>query len=93
MMIRTLLCIIAIAVPGLAQERQLQFDAASVKVFDPQGSAPIGQRGGPATSDPGRITFGRTTLMRLLTKAYGVPMDQISGPAVIGHAEKVPTEN
>ncbi len=81
MTIRILLCIVAIAVPGLAQERQPQFDAASVKVFDPQGSTPIGQRGGPGTSDPGRITFGRTTLMPLLAKAYGVQADQISGPA------------
>jgi uncharacterized protein (TIGR03435 family) len=81
MTIRVLLCIVALAVPGFAQERQPQFDTASVKVFDPQGSAPMGQRGGPGTSDPGRITFGRTPLMPLLTKAYGVQADQISGPA------------
>jgi len=80
-MIRVLLCIIALAVPGLAQRPRPEFDAASVKAFDPQGSAPIGQRGGPGTSDPGRITFGRTTLMLLLAKAYGLPADQISGPA------------
>lgn len=81
MKIRALFCIIALAVAGLAQERQPQFDAASVKVFDQQGSTPIGKRGGPGTSDPGRITFGRTPLMPLLTKAYGVEADQISGPA------------
>ena len=80
-MIRVLLCIIALAVPGLAQRPRPEFDAASVKAFDPQGSAPIGQRGGPGTSDPGRITFGRTTLMLLLEKEYGLPADQISGPA------------
>lgn len=79
---RVLFCIAALALQGLAQkQQQLQFDAASVKVFDPQGSTRIGQRGGPGTSDPGRITFGRTTLMLLLAKAYGVPADQISGPA------------
>ena len=78
MTIQVLLCVIALVVPGLAQP---QFDAASVKVFDPQASPPIGQRDGPGTGDPGRITFGRATLMMLLTKAYGVPMDQISGPA------------
>ena len=81
MTIRILLCIVALAVPGLAQERQPQFDAASAKVFAPQDSTPLGQRGGPGTSDPGRITFGRITLMPLLAKAYGVPTDQISGPA------------
>jgi uncharacterized protein (TIGR03435 family) len=81
MTIRALLCVIALAVSGLAQERQPQFDAASVKVFDAQGSVPMGQRGGPGSSDPGRITFGRTILMQLLAKAYGVPTDQISGPA------------
>jgi uncharacterized protein (TIGR03435 family) len=81
MTIRVLLCIIALAIPSLAQKAQPEFDAASVKVFDPLGSAPIGQRGGPGTSDPGRITFGRTTLMLLLAKAYGLPADQISGPA------------
>src|SRR5580704_2599990 len=80
MTIRLLLCIIALAVPGFAQ-KQPQFDAASVKVFAPQDSTPMGQRGGPGTSDPGRITFGRTTLMPLLARAYGVPMDQVSGPA------------
>jgi uncharacterized protein (TIGR03435 family) len=81
MTIRILLCIVTLAVPGIAQKQQPQFDAASAKVFDPQDSTPIGQRGGPGTSDPGRITFGRVTLMPLLAKAYGVPTDQISGPA------------
>jgi uncharacterized protein (TIGR03435 family) len=37
-------------------------------------------RGGPGTDDPGQITYPRTWLPRLLTKAYGVRQDQISGP-------------
>lgn len=81
MTIRVLLCIITLAVPGFAQTKQPDFDAASVKVFAPGGSTPLGQRGGPGTSDPGRITLGRITLMPLVAKAYGLPTDQISGPA------------
>jgi uncharacterized protein (TIGR03435 family) len=38
-------------------------------------------RGGPGTSDPGRIAIPRATLTQLLTRAYDVSLDQISGPA------------
>jgi uncharacterized protein (TIGR03435 family) len=37
-------------------------------------------RGGPGTNDPGQITYPRTWLGTLLTMAYRVRFDQISGP-------------
>lgn len=58
---------------------QPSFDAASVRLAGPgQGGGP---QGGPGTSNPGRITYTRAPLGILLTAAYGVSNDQISGPA------------
>jgi uncharacterized protein (TIGR03435 family) len=37
-------------------------------------------RGGPGTDDPGRIDYPQVFLVQLLTMAYGVGQDQISGP-------------
>ncbi|MGA7235746.1 MAG: TIGR03435 family protein [Bryobacteraceae bacterium] len=55
------------------------FDAASVKPAAPQSR--FAMRGGPGTSDPGRITYSNVTLKALLTKAYGVERYQIAGPS------------
>ena len=61
---------------------QPAFDAASIKLAGPFVPGPQGGlSGGPGTADPGRITASRTTLGALLTAAYGVSNDQISGPA------------
>ena len=38
-------------------------------------------RGGPGTDDLGQITYPRVPLLTLLTKAYGVGADQVSGPS------------
>ena len=59
------------------------FEVASVKLagpFAPSGRIGIGIGGGPGTEDPGRITAARATLATLLTRAYDVRYDQISGP-------------
>lgn len=64
----------------LAWSRQLtEFEVASVK---PAGAARIQGAlfGGPGTSVPERISSESIDLRRLLMKAYGVEMDQISGP-------------
>jgi uncharacterized protein (TIGR03435 family) len=40
----------------------------------------IGGRGGPGTSDPGTVTFQRTSLAGLVMEAYDVGRYQLSGP-------------
>jgi uncharacterized protein (TIGR03435 family) len=37
--------------------------------------------GGPGTSSPERINYSGVPLMQILTRAYGVPTFQVSGPA------------
>lgn len=61
------------------------FDAASVRLADE--TTVSGARGGPGTSDPGRITYGHVGLIALLAKAYGVQGDQIVGPAAIRNGD------
>ncbi len=70
---------------------QVQFDAASVKPAGPfVPGTPVTSllpRGGPGTDDPGRITYGRITLMGLLARAYEVQMDKIHGPGWLGDGD------
>jgi uncharacterized protein (TIGR03435 family) len=56
-----------------------QFDAAS---FKPAQAGPGVQsfKGGPGTSDPGRISWSKAPLRQILIRAFGVTTDQISGP-------------
>jgi uncharacterized protein (TIGR03435 family) len=72
--------------PTVSAPATPKFDAASVKVIDmsrPDGSRGHGASfGGPGTSDPGRLSFLATTMMGLLSKAFGVGTGQIVGPAV-----------
>ena len=57
------------------------FEVASVKPAPPYvAGVDHEMRGGPGTDDPGQITYPRTWLRALLTMAYGVRADQISGP-------------
>jgi uncharacterized protein (TIGR03435 family) len=70
--------------PGLAQtaDPRVTFEVASVKPAGPfVPGTQSGMRGGPGTDDPGRLTWPRATLSSLLTQAYDVLPDQISGPA------------
>jgi uncharacterized protein (TIGR03435 family) len=74
-------------VPGLAQDpASFKFEVASVKPAVPDEDAPSFMRGGPGTSEPERITYQRQNLVRVLFAAYGLDMDQISGPTWIGSA-------
>jgi len=69
---------------------KLQFDAASLKVVDPNslGRGGIGRgggrqaSGGPGTSDPGRFTDPADTLLGLLFRAFGVESGQVLGASV-----------
>ncbi len=63
---------------------RVKFEVASVKPADRNEDAPAFMRGGPGTSDPERITYQRTSLVRLLITAYGLDYDQVSGPSWIG---------
>jgi len=63
------------------------FEVASVKPAGPfVPGAQYGMRGGPGTDDPGRLSWPRATMANLLTQAYGVWADQVSGPAWINDA-------
>ena len=59
------------------------FDAASVKAVDLATHPVFGNRGGPGTSDPGRIHFCCVGMYSLLMRAYDVELDQLSGPGWI----------
>ena len=78
-----LIAFLACWTPGLAQaaDSNVTFEAASVKPAGPFVAGNSGgSRGGPGTSDPGRIAIARATLTQLLARAYDVSLDQISGP-------------
>jgi uncharacterized protein (TIGR03435 family) len=68
-----------------AQAPRPAFEVASVKVVPP-GGAPNrgGIRGGPRTSDPGRITITSWPLKMVLMRAYDLQNYQVSGSEVAG---------
>ena len=68
---------------AIACAQQSKFEVASVRPFDPATRPPWIDTGGPGSKDPGRIHFPRAIMLTLLTRAYGVGTDQISGPAWI----------
>lgn len=57
-----------------------QFDAALIKL-DQRGPGAFGLRGGPGTSDPGRVTWEKVWLQTMLAAAFEVDADKISGPS------------
>lgn len=61
-------------------QRSPVFEVASVKA-SPQDGFGASFRGGPGTTDPGRIRASGVTLMLLIARAYGRRPDDISGPA------------
>ena len=73
-----------IPAPTVSAPGTPKFDAASVKIVDPNRDG-RGRRlssGGPGTSDPGRITFPAAPMLGLLSTAFGVESAQILGAAV-----------
>ncbi len=66
-------------------EPKLEFEVASVKISRPitgNTRPPLsGVRGGPGTADPGQLTMGYVTMKNILTQAFGVKANQITGPA------------
>jgi len=65
---------------GAAVAQQAAFDVASVKVIDPATRPAFGHSGGPGTADPARIHYCCDAMITLLTRAYGVQSDRVSGP-------------
>jgi uncharacterized protein (TIGR03435 family) len=66
---------------GQTHDTHPAFEVASVKPAPPPvNGVDYSARGGPGTNDPGQITYPYTGLVALLMRAYGVGMDQISGP-------------
>ncbi len=68
---------------GHTANKPLAFDAASVKVaaraFIPRVTGTM--KGGPGTSDPGRITYTQVSLIQLLMKAWGTEYYRFDGPS------------
>lgn len=61
-------------------QAKLEFDVATVKPAAPTPTI-IGIRGGPGSSDPGRVNYTAMRLADLLSFAYRVKTFQISGPS------------
>jgi uncharacterized protein (TIGR03435 family) len=59
-----------------------QFEVATIR---PAAEQLLGQvrrfRGGPGTRDPGRISYVNVTLQQLMTMAWSLREDQVSGPS------------
>ncbi len=70
--------------PTVLAPGALKFDVASVRVIQPTGRPGGGGRGigGPGTSDPGRFSDPRDTMLGMLMKAFGLGQGEILGPAV-----------
>ncbi len=68
---------------GMAVGQQPAFDAASIKVVKLASHPVFENRGGPGTSDPGRIHLCCVGMFSLLMRAYDVELDQILGPSWI----------
>jgi len=72
------------ALLGPAVGRAVDFEVASVKPGDPNPRIGNLIRGGPGTTDPIRFTTTNANLRLILTRAFGVEFDQISGPDWMG---------
>jgi len=79
-----LFTVIGIAVTGIAGQalraQSLTYDAASVKVQDPDAPKIFQMSGGPGSNDPGRLR-ANLNMSSLLSAAFGLGVDQIKGPA------------
>ena len=63
--------------------QQPTFDVASVKLVKLASHPVFGNRGGPGTTDPGRVHLCCVGMFSLLMRAYDVELDQIVGPSWI----------
>jgi uncharacterized protein (TIGR03435 family) len=63
--------------------QQPTFDVASIRLVNLASHPVLKDRGGPGTSDPGRIHMIAWGMFSLIMRAYDVRIDQIVGPAWI----------
>jgi uncharacterized protein (TIGR03435 family) len=66
-----------------AAAARLEFEVASIRPsapYTPGVSTSVSMKGGPGTSDPGRVTFENFALPSLITEAYNLMTYQLSGP-------------
>ena len=65
-----------------------QFEVVSLKPAGPftPGPNPFMTRGGPGTDDPGRVAMSRTALSSLISRAYGLDVDQLKGSPWVSDA-------
>ena len=78
MVLAALMC--CASLDGQTADGRPAFEVASVKLAPPVvDGTDYSMHGGPGTDDPGQITYPHTWLGRVLTVAYGVASDQISG--------------
>jgi uncharacterized protein (TIGR03435 family) len=68
--------VVGVLFAALCAAQQPVFDAASVKMVDVMQRDPVRSGGGP-----GRIHYSKVSMTALLSQAYGVEVDRISGPA------------
>ena len=70
---------------GFAQNagKRLEYEAASIRPAAPDHPRGVGQRGGPGTADPTRVTYGYFPLRLLLMTAYDLTNYQIDAEAPI----------
>src|SRR5258708_38073937 len=79
-----LLVILALTSSDWAQENLPAFDVASIRRApppEPGRMTRVGPRGGPGSSDPGRMTFDNMTLALLVMQAYDIKSYQLAAPS------------
>lgn len=69
------------AQPTQPTDTAIHFEVASIRPVPPIGRAMfVGTKGGPGSTDPGRMTFGYVTLASLVRRAYGIDSFQLFCP-------------
>ena len=70
---------------GAAQAQEPTFDSATVGIADPTKTPTPDKRtsGGPGTNDPEHFYFANAGMGELIVRAYGIKLDQLSGPCWI----------
>jgi hypothetical protein len=70
---------------GASHAQEPAFDSVTVGVADPARRPTPDKRtsGGPGTSDPGPFYFANAGMGELIMRAYGIKLDQLSGPCWI----------
>ncbi|HWF11382.1 MAG TPA: TIGR03435 family protein [Bryobacteraceae bacterium] len=74
------IAILACLVAATAVRQRPTFDAVSAKVVNLASHPVFGNRGGPGTSDPGRVHLCCVGMFSLLMTAYDAELDRIIGP-------------